>query len=165
MYDMTPENDLGPDEGFLESDVPEVSPLHYDDLLFACTHLCDLLEIENDALTNHDAETVKVLAENKLALANLYESSVQPLIDDPDLVGTLTTEEREDLAAIGERLKELVEVNARSLKAEMEAYSRVMTVMVEAAKKHATNTVTYGKAGTFDVNGGPGSAISFNTSL
>jgi hypothetical protein len=122
----------------------------FDDLVFACSSLCDLLEIENEALASHDAETVEVLAENKAALARMYESSMEPLIDDPSLAETLLPEQAEELRALGLRLQALVAVNAMRLKAEMECCRRVMDVVVNAVKQNATKTVTYGRKGTFD---------------
>ncbi len=160
MFDTISENETG-DEDTLGGG----SVIAYDDLVFACTHMCDLLEIENEALASHDPETVKVLAENKAALAKLYERAVQPLVDHPELAEALEPEQREALAAIGLRLHELMTVNSRRLRAEMEAYQRVMDIIVQTAKANATSNTNYGRAGTFDSTGGPGAALSFNKSL
>ncbi len=141
------------------------SVLRFDDLLFACSHLCDLLEIENDALDSHDAETVRVLAENKVALTNLYEQSVQRLVDEPALVETLEPEQQEALLAVGTRLRDLITINERRLRAEIEAHRRVMDIIVGAAKRQATNTTTYGRAGTFDATAPAAGSISYNKSL
>jgi len=158
-------DDIHDDEDLDRADA-EAELYWYDDLLFACTNLCDLLDIENDALLSHDPETVRLLADNKAALARLYEQSVQPLVDDPDLAGLLDEDRREMLVAVGTRLNELVETNARRLKAEMEAYQRVMDIMVEAAKKSTTSTTAYGRAGIFDAAAGAaGGSLSFNKAL
>lgn len=137
----------------------------YEDLLFACTNLCDLLDVENEALLSHDPETVRLLADNKAALARLYEQSVLPLVEEPELAELLDEERRERLTEAGLRLKELVETNARRLKAEMEAYDRVMDIMVEAAKKSVTSTTAYGRAGQFGAGAGLGGSLSFNKAL
>lgn len=171
---MTDDRDV-PHTDFLDRDLldddelaraqAEAELFWYDDLLFACTNLCDLLDVENEALLSHDPETVRLLADNKAALARLYEQSVQPLVEEPDLARLLDEDRREMLAAVGTRLNELVETNARRLKAEMEAYQRVMDIMVDAAKKNVTSTTAYGKAGVFDASAGMGGSLSFNKAL
>lgn len=140
--------------------------LPYEDLVWCCTNLCDLLEVENQALVAHDTETVRALAENKLALARIYEQAVLPMAEDPSLVDTLEPEQREELAALGGRLKDLIEENARRLKAEMEACQRLMDSVVSAVKHNANSTVTYGHAGAFDTHLGPeANSVSFNQTL
>ncbi|CAA7623186.1 flagellar protein FlgN [Magnetospirillum sp. SS-4] len=137
----------------------------FDDLIFACTNLCELLEIENEALASHDPETVKAVLENKSALARLYEQSMQPMITSPELAETLEPEQREELLAVGLRLKEQVEINAMRLMAEIESYQRVMDILATTSKAQSTTTSTYGRAGTFDSPPATGSSISFNKSL
>ena len=160
------DEDFPAEDEFLDANVAQSGPIiAFDDLIFACANLCDLLEIENEALANHDPDTIKVLAENKLALAKLYEQAVQPLIVTPELAETLEPEQRDELIAVGTRLKELMSVNEMRLRAEMEAYQRVMDILANTAKKQATNVTTYGRAGTFDHASGTGGSLSFNKSL
>ncbi|MGE5504098.1 MAG: flagellar protein FlgN [Actinomycetota bacterium] len=137
----------------------------FDDVVFACTHLCDLLEVENDALSANDAATVSLLAENKAALARLYENAMLPLMDNPELADALEPEQREELLALGQRLQELVATNAVRLKAQMQACQTVMDVVVDAVKKHADTNVAYGAAGSFAGKGAQGNSISFNETL
>lgn len=140
--------------------------LPYDDIVWACTHLCELLEYENDALAVHDAAAVRELAENKAALARIYEQAVAPMADEPHLIDTLEPEQKEELLALGQRLKDLVEENARRLKAEMEAYQMLMDAVVHAVKTTKTNTVTYGRAGNFQGHAnGDANSLSFNQTL
>ncbi len=145
----------------------EMSSFPYDDVVFACTHLCDLLEVENEALAVHDPMTVRELSDNKAALTRLYEKSMRPLFDDPAVIDDLAPEQRDELRELGGRLKGLVEINARRLKAEMAACQIVMEVVVGAVKQNATNTNTYGRKGHFDApqKGSPGNSISFNKTL
>ncbi|MDO8605315.1 MAG: flagellar protein FlgN [Phaeospirillum sp.] len=160
------DEDFPAEDEFLDAEAAQSGPIiAFDDLIFACTNLCDLLEIENEALANHDPDTVKILTENKLALAKLYEQAVQPLIVTPELAETLEPEQRDELVAVGTRLKELMGINEIRLRAEMEAYQRVMDILADAAKKQATNVTTYGRAGTFDHASGVGGSLSFNKSL
>lgn len=140
--------------------------LPYDDIVWACTHLCDLLEYENEALAAHDTETVRELTENKAALARIYEQAVAPMADEPHLVETLAPEQKEELMALGSRLKDLVEENARRIKAEMEAYEMLMDAVVNAVKSSKTPTTTYGRAGSIQNHSSSDAAsLSFNQTL
>ncbi len=140
--------------------------LPYDDIVWACTHLCELLEYENEALAAHDAAAVRELTENKAALARIYEQAVAPMADEPHLVETLEPEQKEELMALGSRLKDLVEENARRIKAEMEAYQMLMDAVVSAVKSTKTTATTYGRAGGMqDHSGSEASSLSFNQTL
>ena len=168
MSEMINDTDdrLDHDDFHDDDDVIDRGPIiAFDDLVFACTNLCDLLEIENEALANHDPETVKVLVDNKVALVKLYEQAVRPLVASPELAETLEPEQRDELLAVGTRLKDLVNLNEIRLRAEMDAYQRVMGILAKAAKKRATNQTTYGRAGTFDHASGYAASLSFNKSL
>ncbi len=125
--------------------------VRYDDLVWCCTNLCELLQVENDAITAHDAATVRDLAENKAALARLYEQAVQPMADDPTLVESLAEDQKDELKTLGTQLAHLVSDNVRLLRAEMECCDRLMEALVGAAKSHAANTVAYGRGGAFEI--------------
>jgi len=145
----------------------ETALLPYDDLVWVCTNLCELLEVENDALAHHDAETVRDLAANKVALSNLYERSMVPMAEDPQLVEALEPEQKDELKALGARLAQLVATNSMMLKAEMEACQRVLEAMVSAAKEMSTNTVSYGAGGAFGVSqmGSERNSLALNKTL
>lgn len=143
-----------------------VTTIPYDDIVWACTHLCELLEYENEALAAHDSTAVRELAENKASLARIYEQAVAPMADEPHLVDALEPEQKEELLALGNRLKDLVEENARRIKAEMEAYQMLMDAVVHAVKTTKTNTVTYGRAGNFEGHAvGETNSLSVNQTL
>lgn len=140
--------------------------LPFDDLVWCCSNLCDLLEVENEALAAHDAETVKALADNKAALARIYEQAVLPMAENPALVEILEPERKEELGALGARLKALVEENAMRLKAEMEARHRLMDAVVGAVRTNTISTVTYGPAGRFgEQSTGEGNSLAINQTL
>lgn len=126
----------------------------YEDIVWVCNNLCDLLEYENEVLAQHDRNSVRELSENKAALARLYEQLVAPMADEPTLVNTLEPEQKEELMVLGSRLRDLVEENAMRLKAEMEACQMLMEAVVSAVKSSAANTVTYNQAGTFGAQPG-----------
>jgi hypothetical protein len=140
--------------------------LPYEDLVWACANLCDLLEVENDALREHDAVTVQDLAENKIELAQIYDQSVQPMAKNPSLVSALTMDQREELKTLGLRLASLVDTNVRLLQAEMAACHHVMEIMVEALKSQARERVPYSRHGTPRTpSKGRDSVISLNKTL
>ena len=141
--------------------------LPYDDLIWACTNLCELLEVENEALAQHDALTVRELAANKQALSNIYERSMLPMAEAPELVEALDDDQKDELKDLGGRLAQLVAANAMMLRAEMEACQRVLDAMVTAARELSTNTVAYGAAGRFEVAqmGSERNALAFNRTL
>ncbi|RAU22891.1 flagellar protein FlgN [Paramagnetospirillum kuznetsovii] len=149
-----------------DDDTPDSGPIiAFDDLMFACTNLCELLEIENEALLSHDVETVKILTENKVSLSRLYEQAMQPMVTSPELAETLEPEQRDELMAVGLRLQELTKVNTLRLEAEMEAYKRVMDILADKAKKQKINATNYGRAGTFDPSCATGGSLTYNKSL
>lgn len=138
----------------------------YDDIVWACTHLCDLLEYENDALARHDAATVRELAENKASLARIYEQAVAPMADEPHLVDSLEPEQKDELMGLGHRLKDLIEENARRLKAEMEACQMLMDAVVNAVRTTRTSAVTYGRAGHVEGHAASeANSLTFNQTL
>lgn len=140
--------------------------LPYEDIVWACTHLCELLEYENEALAQHDSTAVRELSENKAALARIYEQAVAPMAEAPELLDSLAPEQREELAALGNRLKALVEENAMRIRAEMEACTMLMDAVVNAVKTTSAASVTYGPAGAFEGQStGERNSLAFNQTL
>jgi len=131
-------------------DMAQASPNMFEELIWVCGALCDLLEIENAALTRHDAATVRELTDNKNALAKLYEKILISLGPDNELKEQIKPEEIVELHGLGRRLSQLMEHNALMLKAEIEARNLVMGVFVNAAKEQNQNTIHYSKKGYFN---------------
>ncbi|MBI5162910.1 MAG: flagellar protein FlgN [Magnetospirillum sp.] len=149
-----------------DSDGESGARLPYDDLVWVCTTLCELLQVENDALARHDPVTVAELAENKAALARLYEQAVEPMAVQPELVDTLSDEQKEELKALGAQLQQMIEANAAMLMAEQTAAQMMLDAMVNAAKKEATSSVVYNKKGTLDPSIRPeGKVLAVNRTL
>ena len=121
-----------------------------EDLIWVCSLLCELLEIENKALMKHDTATVRELADNKIALTRLYEQTYHSLGTDREIKDRITDEELASLQDLGKRMNQLMLPNALMLKAEIEARKKVMDVFVNAAKKHNQNTIHYSRKGHFD---------------
>ena len=144
----------------------ETVSLSIEDIVWACTNLCELLDYENEALAMHDSRSVRELADNKAALARIYENAIAPLADQPELAEALEPEQKEELTALGLRLKGLVEENARRLKAEIAATEMLMDAMVAAVKAHSTSSVSYGPAGQYGGHAtGEQNSLAFNQTL
>ncbi len=144
----------------------DTTPSFYDDLVWACSNLCDLLECENEALRQHDIMAVRDMSDNKVSLAKYYEQAMTALNDDPDLAQSLTEDQNQDLVAWGEALKELVETNMMLLKVEIEAGRYLMDAVVETARTQAPPPVHYSPEGQLDQKAsGEGSAMTFNKVL
>ena len=144
----------------------DTTPSFYDDLVWACSNLCDLLECENEALRQHDMMAVREMSDNKVSLAKYYEQAMTALNDDPDLAQSLTEDQNQDLVAWGEALKELVQTNMMLLKVEIEAGRYLMDAVVETARTQAPPAVHYSPEGQVDQKtSGEGSALTFNKVL
>ncbi len=137
------------------------------DLIWVCQSLCELLEIENDALIRHDAKTVRELTENKSALGRLYAKTLASLGSDSDIKANLNKDDLVTLLNLGQRLNQLMDKNALMLKAEIEARKRVMDVFVTAARDQNQNTISYSKKGHFDALpiSREHAALAFNSTL
>jgi len=131
-------------------DIAASIPKTFEDLIWVCGALCDLLKIENDALVRHDVDQVRELSENKNALSKLYEKTLLSLGPDKEVKEHITQDQLIQLHDLGQRLSDLMTDNAMMLKAEIEARNKVMSVFVNAAKEHNQNTINYSRKGNFN---------------
>lgn len=137
----------------------------FDDLMFACTNLCELLEVENDALINHDAETIAALNDRKIALTRLYASYTRGLADLPDSGRTFDPEQRDELLAVGRQLEELVERNAMLLRAAIDATRTVVDIIAQSVRSSQDPGIVYGRTGTMRGNDDKATSYSLNNLL
>jgi hypothetical protein len=129
-------------------DAPEGALPAYDDLMFACTNLCELLEVENDALLNHDAETIAALGDRKVALTRLYASYTRGLSERPDSARAFNPEQKADLMAIALQLEDLVERNATLLRAAIDASKTVVDIIARSVRATQDPGIVYSRGGT-----------------
>jgi len=137
----------------------------FDDLMFACTNLCELLEVENDALLNHDAETVAALGDRKIALTRLYASYTRGLADLPDSERNFDPEQREELLTVGRQLEELVERNAMLLRAAIDATKTVVDIIAQSVRSSQDPGIVYNRSGTMRGNDDKATSYSLNNLL
>lgn len=136
-----------------------MTALSYDDIVWACSNLCELLETENEALSRHDVAAMRDLAANKAEVVRAYEQAIAPLAAAPGWTDHLPQEQKADLTQLGQRLKDLIEQNLQILQSEMEANQFLMNTLVGAAKSRAATTPTYGPGG---IAGGETTTASIN---
>jgi len=159
MTQSLAEDDFVPDDVTEDSSDDAAIPA-YDDLMFACTNLCELLEVENDALSNHDAETIAALGDRKVALTRLYASYTRGLAELPDAGRAFNAEQKEELLAVGRQLEELVERNAMLLRAAIDATKTVVDIIAQSVRSTQEPGIVYGRTGT--LRGGDDKATSYS---
>ncbi|CCG40644.1 flagellar protein FlgN [Magnetospirillum molischianum] len=158
------EDDFIPDDSADDSADDGAIPA-YDDLMFACTNLCELLDVENDALLNHDAETIAALGDRKVALTRLYASYTRGLAELPDSGRAFNPEQKEELLAIGQQLEELIERNAMLLRAAIEATKTVVDIIAHSVRSSQEPGIVYCRAGTMCANDDKSTSYSLNNIL
>ena len=96
-----------------------MSPASVQDLIWVCSTLCRLLDVENKALETHDADAAQVVAEERSNLTRLYSETYQALGQEKGITKILTPPDMTELLRLGHRLDRLRSFNAR-LKAQEE---------------------------------------------
>ncbi|MFD2233599.1 hypothetical protein [Phaeospirillum tilakii] len=120
-------------------------------LMAACCDLCELLDIENDALVHHDPETVAMLIDRKEALTGAYADAVRRIAAGaPRSAEAFTPEQRDALLAAARELDGLIARNAALLEAAIEASQRAIEVIALTVREAqaADSAVVYNRGGT-----------------
>jgi len=120
-------------------------------LIDACADLCELLDIENDALVHHDPETVAALIDRKEALTDAYAGAVRQLAAGaPTAAEAFSAEQREALLGVARQLDALIERNAELLRAAIEASRLAIEVIALSVREVQASdpAVVYNRAGT-----------------
>jgi len=120
---------------------------HIDDLLFIAGHLIDILEQENTALTHNRTDLIRDLVDQKTRLSRAYEIRVLGLTRLPEGLDAIDPVLIEELKSQGDRLQELIEVNARELSIGIQTGRRFMEVLTDAVKTATPSAGTYGANG------------------
>ena len=149
------------------ADASAAKSVSIQDLIWVCTTLCELLEIENTALSKHDTATVRQLTENKASLTKLYEKTYMSLGNDKDIKAVITADEMRELQVLGLKLNGLMTANALMLRAGIDARKKVMDIYVNAARKSTENNLNYSKNARFNPynRGRDRAALAYNKTL
>lgn len=145
-----------------ESSAGDVDPVS---LMTACADLCELLDIENDALAHQDPETVAALLDRKEALTGAYADAVRRLAAGPPAV--FRPDQRLALLEVARQLDHLIERNAALLQAAIEAAQVALEVIASSAREAQDNdpAKVYNRAGTLSGSEDKGGRRSFDNLL
>ena len=121
---------------------------HFNKLIAITGDLADLMTEENTALRHRRASQVSALVEQKNALGRAYLAHVHELAKDPTALDQVDAALRERLAGIGERMRGLMEENARLLEAAIATGRRVVDVIAAAVRE--------ARPGTYSADGAVG---------
>ncbi len=138
------------------------------DLIVITNRLVNLLERENDALTNRKYSEINEILDEKVTLGRVYESRIMGFSDDAAALEQVDKDLRDQLRGLGEKVNELIEANSVLLKIGIEANRRVVNLIAEAVKASVPNTGTYAANGANGVEQHSASqnvAISIDHSL
>ena len=113
------------------------------DLIVIANRLIAQLEIENDALRNHETEIIHTLLDEKATLARVYESRFKALLEKPELLDDADPKLREQLKKLAEKLERLIEDNGNLLNVTIEANRMVVDLIAEAVHAQQPNAGTY----------------------
>jgi len=137
-------------------------------LMTACADLCELLDIENDALAHQDPETVAALLDRKEALTGSYADAVRRLaVGAPAVADRFSPDQRTALLGVARQLDTLIERNAILLQAAIEAARIALEVIASSAREAQDNdpAKVYNRAGTLSGSEDKGGRRSFDNLL
>ncbi|MFC1674116.1 hypothetical protein ACFL12_08310 [Pseudomonadota bacterium] len=126
-----------------------------DELLFITSHLIEILERENAALALGQHASVADLIEQKTKLSRAYEIRVLGMAQADEDYTEVEPALLEALKQQGERLNELMEVNARELSIGIDTSRRFMEVLSQSVKNATPTAGTYGANGASGVDAMP----------
>ncbi len=137
-------------------------------LMEAMKDLSHLLAEENAALSRHDVDAVRNLAERKFLMTRFYREKMAAISESPRVLTNLPEEKKEVVRRAGNTLQALAKENGMRLKANIEAHNRFMKSIVTAVKERELEKATsYAQSGR--VEGDPTQAfrkaVTFNETL
>jgi len=118
-----------------------------DNALTASEDFSVLLDRETAALKKADYATFGHLQESKITLAQRYQESVLAFEQDVDFLKTLDDVLKDKLRAAHARFKAAAEANESALLAAKKVAERIVTLVMDAAKKSLAQAPNYGKGG------------------
>ena len=122
-----------------------------EDLFQVIRQLSDLLTKENSALKRHRPEDVKALTERKEQLARLYQSHMNGVHRDPEILRALEPSKREAMTQSAMRLGELMQENASLLKANIQSINMFFKAVTDALKARQEEKVAaYSRSGSLN---------------
>ncbi|MBR1777135.1 MAG: hypothetical protein IJ752_00920 [Alphaproteobacteria bacterium] len=135
-------------------------------LLTLMSELCGILKKENTLLKKQRQSECRDLLEQKTKLSAAYEESFAYFSQRGELLKSLPEKQKRILHKAAVTLGDLTTENARLLKINMEATSRLLNAIVQdvAEQTHAKAPL-YTRQGNMEADAGNPAAISFNQVL
>lgn len=117
------------------------------DLIVIASRLAEILERENRVLRAHKTSEIAPFVEDKTNLSRAYESRVRGMVENAPQLETVDPAACERLKSLGEKLKTLIEENARLLKVAMAAHQQFVSSVARAVKETTAGPGLYSRKG------------------
>lgn len=135
------------------------------DLITITSRLIELLQRENDALRNRRTKEVHDLLDEKTALSRVYETRFNSFVEKPELLQQAEPTLREQLSGLAADVNELMQENAKLLRAAIEANQRVVDLIADAVRAQQPNAGTYNAGAVTNTDGSNASGQRIALSL
>ncbi len=119
-----------------------------EDLILITERLVDLLERENDALSNHRNWELREILDEKVTLSRVYETRMRVISDNPEILDDVGTETRQQLRELGLQVNDLITENSKLLQTAITVSRRVVELVADAVRDATPSAGTYGAKGT-----------------
>lgn len=138
-----------------------------DELMMVIRQLTELLTKENAALKRHRTDEVKAFTERKEQLARLYQSHMNAVHRDPNMLKALEPGKRLALTQQAMRLGELMQENAALLKGNIQSINMFFKAVTDAVKERQEKmAAAYSRSGSMSGYIAKRSlAVSFNQTM
>lgn len=135
-------------------------------LLTLMSELCSVLKKENILLKKQRQSECHALLEQKTKLSAAYEESFAYFSQRSEILKALPEKQKQILRKAATTLENLTNENARLLKINMEATSRLLNAIVQDVTEQTyAKTPLYTRQGNMENDAGNPAAISFNQVL
>ena len=117
------------------------------DLISITSDLVDILVQENEVLEEFRHHEIGDLIKEKVILSRSYEAHVHELVANPVILTEVAMDLHEKLRELGDKANQLMNTNARLLKAAINGNKQVMKLVSDAVKQAKANSGTYSPLG------------------
>lgn len=134
-------------------------------MLALMSELCGVLKKENILLKKQRQEECVAFIEKKDKLSTAYEESFAYFSQNKEILAGLTEKQKGVLRKAAITLSDLTNENARLLKINLEATSRLLDAIVQDVQEQRQNMPLYTREGNIESENGNPAALSFNEVL
>ena len=134
-------------------------------MLAIMSELCKVLKKENSPLKQQRQSECSGLLDQKTNMSQAYEKAFAYFSEHPDVLKALPDPQKRLFKKAALTLNGLTEENARLLKINIEATSRLLGAIVQDVKEQSKNTSLYTPQGEVETDAGNPAALTFNQVL